>query len=177
MYEGFRLLTAAFGFATFMMGVTLGVRCTPDYQAVQKDILQNNVTITAEDINKDGVDDLVLRIGEQEQVCVKGDDGIYRPVQKVLEAQKQEEQMKLDDKFQGLEDSYLMKTETEFEPIQLTDYQRSGPKGFHNLASYDLNDDGWISEEEMKCLNDFATGENFSPHCKAGKAEAPYESE
>ena len=172
MYEGFRLLMAAFGFATFMTGLHLGGSCSPDYKDVQKDVLQNKVTITAEDVNKDGVDDLVLKIGEQEQVYVKSsDDGIYRPVQKVLEAQKEEEQIKLDDRFQELEDSYLMKKETDFNPIKLTDHQRSGPKGMYNLAGYDLNDDGWISKGEWNCLEDVARGEVLSPHCKV---EEPY---
>ena len=168
MYEktntsGMQLIPLLMTF-TFLLGSQCGKWY---YKDEFKSELKQGVTITAEDVNHDGVDDLVLKIGKQEQVYVKSsDDGIYRPVQKVLETQKQEEQIKLDTRLKELEDSYDIKKAGQFKPIQLTEYQRSGSRGLHDLASYDLNDDGWISEGEMECLEDFARGELCSPHCK-----------
>ena len=90
MSEGIRLYLFAVNFAAFMTGFTLRGSCEPDYQDTLKADLQNNVTITAEDVNKDGVADLVLRIGEQEQVYIKGDNGVYRSVQQVIKARIKE---------------------------------------------------------------------------------------
>lgn len=110
MNEGIRSFRLAVGFSTFMLGFTTRGCLEQDYQDVLRTNLQNNVTLTAEDVNKDGVDDLVLRIGEQEHVYVKSsEDGVYRPVQKVLEAKKQEEQSELDKRIEEARKSYSLK--------------------------------------------------------------------
>jgi hypothetical protein len=58
-----------------------------------------------------------------------------------------------------------MPKEKEYKPIRLTRYQIEGPRGFFNTASADLDNDGWLSITEQKCVDDYWNGNRFSEYC------------